>query len=233
VTRSQHRIAGLGALAAAAYCAPALTSVLPGTRSLLGVADHTDDGLGCGLTFDDGPHVRGTPAVLDVLAARDTRATFFLVGEQVVREPGLAAEVAAAGHDVGIHCFRHRNLLALTPAQVHDDLRRARAAIEDVTGRPARLYRPPYGVLNAAALAFAHRAGWRTLLWTAWGRDWEARATPQSVVRRLTTGLAPGSVLLLHDADHYSAPDSWRTTVAALDGVIDAAERAGLAPRPA
>ena len=63
---------------------------------------------GVGLTFDDGPHPQGTPATLDALSAAGATATFFLVGEQVARWPGLAAEIAAAGHEIGLHGYRHR-----------------------------------------------------------------------------------------------------------------------------
>ena len=80
---------------------------------------------------------------------------------------------------------------------------------------------------NAAALALARGRGWRTLLWSHWGRDWEARATPESIAALLTGGAGPGSVLLLHDADDYSAPSSWRRTVAALPRVLDTLARAG------
>src|SRR5262249_22468498 len=89
------------------------------------------------------------------------------------------------------------------------------------TGAPPSLYRPPYGVLNASALALARRRGWRTLLWSHWGRDWEQRASPESIAALVTKDAGQGSVLLLHDADDYSAPGSWRRRVAALPAVIE------------
>ena len=191
--------------------------------------DRAGPRAGCALTFDDGPHPRGTPAVLDALAAAGAHATFFLVGEQVQRNPGLAAEIAAAGHGIALHCHRHRNLLRLGPRQTRADILRAQAIVEDATGRPIALYRPPYGILNATALACARRRGWRTLLWSHWGRDWEARATPDSIAAQVTSGVRPGAVLLLHDADDYSAPGSWRRTVAALPRVLDVLAEQGLA----
>ncbi len=127
-----------------------------------------------------------------------------------------------------MHCHRHRNLLRLAPWQVREDVARAQAAIEDATGVSPGLYRPPYGVLNATALRLARRAGRRTLLWTHWGRDWEARATPESILARVTDRVGEGSVLLLHDADDYSAPGSWRRTVAALPSVLDTLAESGL-----
>ena len=99
---------------------------------------------------------------------------------------------------------------------MREDIARADATIADATGLAPRLYRPPYGVLNASALRLARAHGWRTLLWSEWGRDWEARATPASIAERVTQGAGEGSVLLLHDADDYSAPGSWRRTAGAL-----------------
>lgn len=212
----------------AGYALPALAAPWPPLRPLLGIDDRTPDGRGYALTFDDGPHPRGTPAVLEVLAAARVTATFFLVGEQVARERALAREIVAAGHEIALHCHRHRNLLRLTPWQVRDDILRALALIEDATGRTPRSYRPPYGVLNAAALALARGRGWRTLLWSHWGRDWERDATPASITALCTAGAGEGSVLLLHDADDYSAAGSWQRTAAALPHIIDTLGDRGL-----
>ena len=210
------------------YLFPALAAAWPALRRPLGIEDRTASGRGYALTFDDGPHAEGTPAVLEILARTGTRATFFLVGEQVQRNPALAREVLAAGHGIGLHCHRHRNLLRLGPRQVREDIERARAAIEDATGASPALYRPPYGLPNAAALCLASRRGWRTLLWSHWGRDWEARATPQSIAARATDGAREGSVLLLHDADHYGAPGSWRRTAGALPLLLHRLSARGL-----
>jgi peptidoglycan/xylan/chitin deacetylase (PgdA/CDA1 family) len=204
--------------------------IWPGLRSSLGVEDRTASRRGYALTFDDGPHALGTPAVLDVLAGAGVRATFFLVGEQIRRNPGLAAEIVAAGHQVGLHCDRHRNLLRLSPRQVREDISRAQETIESATDRAIGLYRPPYGILNAAALRHTRAHGWRTVLWSHWGRDWQAKATPESIAARVTDGAGEGSVLLLHDADDYSAPESFRRTVAALPRVLDTLARRGLEP---
>jgi peptidoglycan-N-acetylglucosamine deacetylase len=225
------RVAGvLGGAAMLGYMLPGLAGAWPALRPALGVEDHTSSGRGYALTFDDGPHPHGTPAVLEILAREHVRATFFLVGEQVLRNPALAREIADAGHGIALHCHRHRNLLRLTPSQVREDIARAHHAIVTHTGCAPQLYRPPYGVLNAAALCLARRRGWRTLLWSHWGRDWEAQATAASISARVTNGVGDGSVLLLHDADDYSAPGSWRGTVQALPRVLETLARRGLEP---
>jgi peptidoglycan-N-acetylglucosamine deacetylase len=229
-----HRTPGppaAGALAAVAmtsYLLPGLAAAWPPLRRPLGIEDRTASGRGYALTFDDGPHPQGTQAVLEILAGAGVQATFFLVGEQVQRNPALAREIAAAGHGIGLHCHRHRNLLRLTPRQAREDIAEAEVTIEDATACSPNLYRPPYGLLNASALRLARRRGWRTLLWSQWGRDWQARATPESIVARVTDGAGEGSVLLLHDADYYSAPGSWRSTAAALPVVLETLGARGL-----
>ena len=233
MTRDDHRsrtapIAAAAAAAYAVYALPALAAAWPPLRGPLGVEDRTATGSGYALTFDDGPHAQGTPAVLEVLAREGVSATFFLVGEQVRRNPSLPREILAAGHALALHCDRHRNLLRLAPAQVREDIARAEDTIAIAAGRAPALYRPPYGVLNASALALARGRGWRTLLWSHWGRDWERDASPESIVALLTAGAGRGSVLLLHDADDYSAPGSWRRTVAALPAVIETMRARGL-----
>src|SRR5436305_1894448 len=213
---------------AVGYLAPGLAAALPPLRRPLGVSDRIGDAGAVGLTFDDGPHPQGTPAVLEILREHGAGATFFLAGEQVEARPALVGEIVAAGHDVAVHCRRHRNLLRLAPWQVADDLRRAEAVIADAAQREPRFYRPPYGVFNAAALRHARARGWTPMLWTRWGRDWERRATPASIAERVTNSIRGGDVLLLHDADYYSAIGSWQKTAAALPRVLDACGEAGL-----
>ena len=93
----------------------------------------------------------------------------------------LATRIAAEGHEVGLHCYRHRSLLRTGPRHTRDDLLRAAATIEAATGRRVRLYRPPYGVLNTPALGIARREGWQVWLWRREARDWQARATAASI----------------------------------------------------
>jgi peptidoglycan-N-acetylglucosamine deacetylase len=219
----------LPALTGLGYPLPALAPVSIRLRRVLGVEDSTADGAGCALTFDDGPHPAGTPAVLEVLAAAGAKATFFLVGEQVRANPASAREIVTQGHAIGLHCDRHRNLLRLGPGQVRRDIERAQATIAETTGVMPQLYRPPYGILNSAALRIARQQGWRTLLWSHWGRDWEACATPESIAALASTDLRPGAVVLLHDADDYGADGSWRNTVAALPRILERVGQAGLA----
>jgi peptidoglycan/xylan/chitin deacetylase (PgdA/CDA1 family) len=220
---------GLGA-ATVLHAAPALAPVLPALGARLPVVLRQDGEEGVALTFDDGPHPEGTPAVLETLRERGALATFFLAGEQVERRAALAAEIVAAGHRVELHCHRHRNQLRLTPAMLLDDAERARAAIEDAGGQEIHDYRPPYGIFSAAGLRAVRSRGWRPVLWSQWGRDWTRSATPESIARKSTAAVCAGDVVLLHDADYYSAPGSWSRTASALPIILDEIEARGLKP---
>lgn len=180
---------------------------------------------GVALTFDDGPHPEGTPAILDVLARAGARATFFVVGEQVRRRPQLVARIAAAGHEVALHGDRHRLQLRLSRRQIENDTARGLMAIEDAIGALARLHRPPYGIYSPAGLRAARGLGLRPLLWSRWGKDWRRLTTPRRIAARALAGVLAGDVILLHDADFYSAHNSHRRTAAALELIVAELER--------
>jgi peptidoglycan/xylan/chitin deacetylase (PgdA/CDA1 family) len=176
---------------------------------------------GVALTFDDGPHPEGTPMVLEILARAGARATFFMVGEQVVQRPSLAAEVAAAGHVVALHGYRHRLQLRLSAPAVAEDLRRGRETIGAATGTFPVWHRPPFGIYSSAGLTAVGELGLRPLLWSRWGKDWRKFTTPDRIYRRAGAGAGAGDVILLHDADFYSSRNSHRRTAAALELILD------------
>ena len=161
---------------------------------------------------------RARPRCSRCSRAHGVHATFFLVGEQVARNPSLAAEIVAAGHEIGLHCDRHRNQLRLAPRAVRADIERGAARIEETTGRPIARYRPPYGIFNATSLALVATAtaGARCCGRTGGATGRRAPRPSRSPSASSAAPVAEGSVLLLHDADDYSAEGSWRRTVAAL-----------------
>ncbi len=223
----------LGTLAAAAvHATPSLTSFGPMRNRVLprlagiGRADHV------ALTFDDGPDEASTPQFLDVLAAHDVRATFFLLGEMLERVPDLGRRMVAEGHELAVHGWTHRNLLLRGPVATRQELRRTVALIEDVTGTSPRYYRPPYGVLTAGALVAARATGLQPVLWTGWGEDWAATATPASVLATLDPDLHGGATLLLHDSDCTSAPQAWRSALGALPPLLERCRTAGWSVGP-
>jgi peptidoglycan-N-acetylglucosamine deacetylase len=199
---------------------PVRNRVLPGLAAR-GADDHV------ALTFDDGPDLNSTPRFLELLAAREVRATFFLLGSMAERAPSLVREIQAAGHEIGVHGWHHRSLLFRSPRATDQDLSRARDHLADLTGEQPSLFRPPYGVMTAAAHRTARRLGLRPTLWTSWGEDWTARATPGSVYRQVTKDLCGGGTILLHDTDCTAKPGSWRSTLGAVPLLLDHCEERG------
>jgi len=220
-------IARLAGLALAVQTAPALTSLAP-VRSLTPRLAGLGDPAHVALTFDDGPDRRSTPAFLDALDSLGVKATFFLLGRMLERDPGLGRELVAAGHELAVHGWAHRP--ALIRAGMHADLGRTKDLISSATGVIPRWYRPPYGILTVSALLAARRHHLTPVLWTTWARDWTASATPESILRTLT--IEPGSTILLHDSDCTSAPDSWKATLRALPAIVARTRAQGLSPGP-
>jgi peptidoglycan/xylan/chitin deacetylase (PgdA/CDA1 family) len=166
--------------------------------------------------------------MLEILAAAGARAAFFMIGEQVERRPELASRIAAAGHLVALHGYRHRLQLRLRASEVAEDLLRGRAAIEDATGAAVRRHRPPYGIYSPRGLETVRQSGLDPLLWSCWGKDWRRFTTPGRITARVTRHISPGDVILLHDADFYSARDSHLRTAEALPAIINELKRLGL-----
>jgi peptidoglycan/xylan/chitin deacetylase (PgdA/CDA1 family) len=207
---------GAGVTAAAVYASPSIARLLPPrwrvTPRLSGIGrpDHV------ALTFDDGPDPKSTPAVMDALAGLGWSATFFCLGPMVAAAPGLAAELAATGHELAVHGWSHDGAVRRPPVALVDDARRCRDVVAEATGNRPQWYRPPFGELSVGSVIAARSLDLRLVLWSAWGRDWRAEATPGSVVADVARGVVPGGTVLLHDSDCTSAESSWRITVAAL-----------------
>jgi len=216
------------AAGAAVQSAPLVTA-LPGLRRIWpGLAGHGTRGH-TALTFDDGPDAASTPLFLDRLAELDVRATFFVLGEMAERFPDLARRIVDAGHEVAVHSWDHRNHLRNSPGRrTTEQLERTAALLEAQTGTRPTYFRPPYGALTAADLAAAGRLGLHPVLWTAWGKDWTAHATPASVLASVVSGTVDGGTVLLHDSDCTSAPGSWRSAYGALPGLVDWCRGRGL-----
>ena len=208
------RLAGTIGLAAATQLAPALTSLAPVRTRCLPRLSGRSERHHVALTYDDGPDAASTPAFLDLLARYDATATFFLLGAHVGANRGLVREMADRGHEVAVHGWDHRCLAVKRPGVLRDDLRRSVDLLAETTGRRPGWYRPPYGVLTTEGLAAARTAGLRTVLWTAWGRDWTRGATGESVAHRVSAALRPGGTVLLHDSDRTSAHSRWATVTA-------------------
>ncbi len=190
------------------------------------------------LTFDDGPTDRYTPRVLDLLAAAGARATFFVVGQQVARAPGLVRAMVAAGHEIGNHTWGHHSAAMLTAADTARDIEAGTAAIVQATSAPPVWYRPPRGMLTGSAALEAHRRNQRVAMWSV-DRGPAGDTDLDGVRRHLVASLAPGAVIDLHDGVGAAGTDpetQWpaklmrrrETELAVLPDVLAAGRRLGL-----
>lgn len=165
------------------------------------------------LTFDDGPHGSLTPKLLDLLAQRRVKCTFYVIGRNVEAYPDIARRIVAEGHEIANHTWTHPQLSRLPAARVADELRRTHETVLEITGVRMTNLRPPYGAFNDSVRRVAFdRHGYDTIMWSVDPLDWKYRNAGR-ITRELVKGAAPGSVLLCHDI-HAS-------TIAAMPSTLD------------
>ena len=151
------------------------------------------------LTFDDGPDARSTPALLDLLARKGARATFFCVGERVARHGDLARRMAAEQHLVGNHSFAHsRWTNFFGDARLRADLERAQEEIVRATGRAPEFFRPPMMLTNPRVWRVARALSLRVVGCTIRGYDLRD-ASAGRVLDRVLGRVRPGAIIALHD----------------------------------
>jgi peptidoglycan/xylan/chitin deacetylase (PgdA/CDA1 family) len=171
------------------------------------------------MTFDDGPHPQNTPRLLDMLRARNIKATFYVIGRSVDMYPQIVRRIVAEGHEVGNHTYTHRNLTKLSDSEVLRELTRTRESIVKAAGVQPRTMRPPYGALLQRQRAMIHEDfGYPTVLWSVDPRDWQ-RPGVSAVTSRILTNSHNGAIILAHD---LHAP-----TVDAMPGTLDGLLRKG------
>jgi peptidoglycan/xylan/chitin deacetylase (PgdA/CDA1 family) len=189
----------------------------------------TDDRV-CTLTYDDGPEPKETTGVLDVLAERGVRATFFVLSERAEAHPEIVDRMLREGHEVGLHGIDHARLTEVPGREALRRIRLAKRRVEAITGRPLTYYRPTYGAIGMTALAGVRALGMEVMIWSAWAQDW-FDAPAREVADRAVAALHPGAIVLLHDTtddaqalDSGPAPTFSRAEVAEhlLDGVVAA-----------
>lgn len=166
------------------------------------------------LTFDDGPS-ESTPALLELLAGHNVKATFFMCGHNVRRCKEIAREVVAAGHEIGNHTDSHAALYFKSPEFIYRELALAQESIYQFTKVTPRLFRAPYGVRWPGlrhAQARLHLTG---VMWTAIGRDWKWPAP--RISRLMLNKAANGAILCLHDGRELERSPDIRATIDAME----------------
>ena len=164
---------------------------------------------------------------MDLLDELDVRATFFVLGSRVARHPEVAAETAARGHEVAVHGWTHAPQWLPHPQRDVTELRLARDVVEQACGARPVWFRPPFGVLTTGLWRAARRAELRPVLWGAWGRDWEQDRSAAEVRETVLGSVCGGTTVLLHDAAPDGRGEAWRTTLAAVPGIVESCRGAG------
>ena len=174
------------------------------------------------LTFDDGPNPAATPQLLEVLARRGVQATFFLIGDFVLREPQLTREIAAAGHEIGNHTMTHPFLPRRSAARVLEELTRCNQALEQTLGRRVELFRPPHGGRSPAVFHAARALDLKVVQWNLIVGDWSA-GSAEIILQRLEQGHSRnrrrgrGTNVVLHDGGQAGLGQPRMATVQAVE----------------
>jgi peptidoglycan/xylan/chitin deacetylase (PgdA/CDA1 family) len=175
------------------------------------------------LTFDDGPAPDWTPTVLQALDRAEAPATFFVVGQRLRRHAGLLRG-RLDRHELGNHTWSHRDLATLDQAGVRDQLARAHETIQQVTGRPPTLLRPPWGHLGGSTLVVADEFGYHVVMWSQKARERHFADDPPGQVCEITKQAQPGSIILAHDV----GDESRLVAIRQLDAIIVGLRSRGL-----
>ena len=165
------------------------------------------------MTFDDGPHPRNTPRLLDMLKQRNIKATFFVVGQCAREYPDIIRRIVAEGHEIGNHTYDHHSLTSMSDTQVRDELRRTDEAVFAASGYRMHLMRPPYGACNLRLnQMWFQEFNYPTILWSVDPFDWKKPGVA-AVTSRIVSHAHKGAIILAHDI-HES-------TISAMPSTLD------------
>lgn len=179
---------------------------------------NTEQKVALAINVDWGEDV--LPEMLDVLEQENVKATFFVTGRFAEKFPELIQQIAAAGHEIGNHGYKHPHPDQLSVAQNQKDITQSEAVLEKLTGTKPTLYAPPYGEHGETCLQAAEQCGYTTILWTADTVDWEEPAPSHDTLVQRVTGdkLTSGAIILMHPKAH---------TAEALPDIIHTIEAKG------
>ncbi len=158
-------------------------------------------GNGVMLTFDDGPTSNTTPVVLDVLAKYEAKATFFIVGKRIEKNPGVLQRLLEKGHVLANHTFQHPSHPIVRMVEYRNDILQCQELIEKETGIVPRLFRPPGGRITVAGLLAARSAGLSSVFWSNDGGEnsFNKGKGAEYIANLVISQLKPKDLILFHD----------------------------------
>ena len=156
------------------------------------------NGMQIALTFDDGPHPTQTLKILEILERYHVKATFFMVGVNVVNYPDVARAVLRAGHEVGNHTYSHYHIKELGTGALEAELGKCEDALEELCEYRPHLLRPPEGMVTQDVKAYSEKGDYELILWSLDTRDWEHRSASE-IADSVLSHVKPGDIILMHD----------------------------------
>lgn len=157
------------------------------------------------LTFDDGPHPRYTPQILETLSKFGIKATFFVVGVNARNYPDTLERITASGHEIGNHTYSHPHVSCLDSAHLQDEVEQCESAIYGLTDCKTKLFRPPEGMIDADVRTVLRDLDYKVILWDLDTRDW-AHTSPEDIASYVIENVTAGDIILMHDYIAYDSP---------------------------
>jgi len=152
------------------------------------------------LTFDHSWGNKYTEAILDTLRQHNVKVTFFIMGPWAKKYPEVAKRIAADGHEIGSHGYKHENYGNMPPEWVREDIQKAHTLIKEITGVEPKLIRPPNGHYSKKSLQVAEELGYKTIIWNIDSLDWKNPGR-DVIIERVMKRLKPGGIILMHASD--------------------------------
>ena len=155
------------------------------------------------LTFDDGPGIY-EDRILDALQAVGGKATFFMVGEEVVKYPDAVRRMAEMGCELGNHTWHHDNLSELSDDGIRETIQKTNEAVYQASGSQVTVVRPPYGSTRNNTLPVLASMGYPAILWSLDTEDWKHKSDPNATVQAVLTQVKDGDIILMHSIHNAS-----------------------------
>jgi peptidoglycan/xylan/chitin deacetylase (PgdA/CDA1 family) len=206
----------------------ALNEIANPRGALLGKVLWRGNPRGIALTFDDGPHPRYTPRVLEILERFQARATFFVIGKNLEKDGNLVASACRAGHIVGNHSYHHfRTMSFLSPCQIRREIIRCQEEVGKWAGYRPRFYRQPAGFRNPKIFGILKELEMTLVGWQVRAFDTQRRDS-KTVAQRILDKALPGGVILLHDGSDSEKNEDRAATVEALPLILQGLKGRGM-----
>ncbi|MBP2645827.1 MAG: polysaccharide deacetylase [Firmicutes bacterium] len=170
------------------------------------------------LTFDDGPETQWTPQILDILKAKNVKATFFVIGRQAEKYPEMLRRMVAEGHSIGNHTFDHADLTKMSPQEAEYEIDRCIQAVSRNTGKKPRLVRPPFGFHNTEVDNMIYAKNGLVILWSLDTQDWMGMSE-EKIKTQVLSSMKNGFIVLQHDGENPKLGGSVQALPAIIDGL--------------